>query len=203
MPSMTRTVVCTSAASLLLMGVTAAVATAAPAKPYECDNPGKTWYVVDNGASSIKLTHLKGYQAPPGGTLRLAKTAEVTKTYTAGITTSYSGSFSAKAIFAKAESTFGVSLAASGSRTSTQTETVEFTLAPSKVDREYAVWVANRVWTGDWLQERCSADRSTIERVARGRLKSFEVSLEGVALCPKTRYKSTSAPYKACAAAWG
>ncbi|MGQ0625321.1 MAG: hypothetical protein ACT4PP_11825 [Sporichthyaceae bacterium] len=140
--------------------------------------------------------------ANPGGSIRITRTAEHERTITASVGAAFGGKFSARAILAKVEATYNVTLARTGTRTSRKSVQIEQSLGESKEDRYFAGWQGRRVWRGTWTQETCVGNGSGYEPSGQGSLKSFQVPLQGVALCPASRYAKGSLPYKACVGAW-
>ena len=190
-----------SAAVLAIAAPVALTTSSATAAPTLCE-PNTKWMTVSGSATKV-LTHVKGYQLPPGGTLTLTRNAEWTRTLTAGIKVSTGATVSADGVIGKAEAKYDVELAASGSATKKTSESVTFSLAGSKKDRYYAPWAGRRYWTGSYARKRCSSDGKSIITTATGRWRSYQVNLEGAALCPASRYATGSLPYKACKATWG
>jgi hypothetical protein len=200
--SMLRKISPSVAAGALLMAAPVAFVTSpAAAAPTVCE-PNTSWWKVSGSATRV-LTHSRGYQLPPGGRLTLTKSAEWTRTLTAGIKVSTGATVSADGVIGKAEAKYDVELAASGSATKKTSESVTFSLAGSKKDRYYAPWAGRRYWTGSYARKRCSSDGKSILTTASGRWRSYQVNLEGAALCPASRYATGSLPYKACKATWG
>lgn len=175
----------------------------AAAGPTQCD-PGHSWVRITSVRKPYKLTHVRGYQSPPGGSKEITKTIASTSSIAAGRTISGEVKVSAGTVLAKAEAKAGVNLANNKERTITESLTVKDTLAASSRDRYYAAYVAYRRFNGSWEKRQCNSRGTGSSRVAYGRWRSFRpnVWVEGIALCPASRYRSGSAPYKACKAAW-
>ncbi|MGB7980857.1 MAG: hypothetical protein WCF36_08720 [Candidatus Nanopelagicales bacterium] len=87
--------------------------------------------------------------------------------------------------------------------TSTKSQSVTFALSSSKKDRYYAAYAGRKAWSGSWQRKLCSSNGQTVTTTASGSWKSYQTNLEGVALCPATRYSSSSLQYKACKVTWG
>lgn len=190
-------------ASVLVAAPTLVLSQPAAAVPTQCD-PNNTWIVIKSVKKPYHLTHVRGYQSPPGGSKEISRTIESTSRVTAGITTYGEGTVKAGKVIAEAELKAGVSLADNTEATVTSSITVKDTLAASSKDRYYAAYVATRRFHGSWEQRRCNGSGTEYSRVAYGTWKSFRpnIYVEGIALCPASRYKTGSAPYKACKAAW-
>lgn len=176
------------------------VASAPPASAYTawCD-PYSVSYVT-TGTSSRRLTHVSGYHLPPGGALSITRSAEFTTQLTAGVTLSAGAEVSASSVIASAKATYGVSLAASGSVTSKSAQSVTSSIAASSRDRYYAAYAGRRYWKGSWTKYTCRGGVPV--ETARGTWRSFQTHLEGIALCPASRYSTSSLAYKACIRTW-
>jgi hypothetical protein len=188
------------AATALAVGTMAVVASPAAAAPTICD-PHETW-IHTTGSASYVLTHVKGYQLPPGGSVRITKTAEFTKQLSAKVTVSTGAEVSASGVIASAKVTAGVALEAAGSVTSRSSQSVEVSLAASSSDRYYAAYAGRRYWNGKFSKYLCSGDGRSTRVISSGSWQSFQSHLEGTALCPASRYSSGSLPYKACKQTW-
>lgn len=140
--------------------------------------------------------------ANAGGSIRITRTAEHERTITSSVEAAFGGKFSARAILAKVEATYNVTLARVGTSTSRKSVQIEQSLGASKKDRYFAVWQGRRVWQGKWTEETCIGNGSRYEFSGQGSLKSFQVPLQGAALCPASRYPKGSLPFKACVGAW-
>lgn len=185
----------TAASTFALLG-----APAASAVPTVCDRYS-SWLKTSGGRSYV-ITHVRGYHAPPGGSVKLTKSASWERTLSSGITHTAGGTVSAGGVIAKAEATYSVNLANAGSKTSTSTQSVEFTLGSSSRDRYHAVYAGRRYWKGSWRKYQCNGNGTGSKVVAYGNWRSFQSHLEGAALCPASRYNAGTLPYKACKLTW-
>lgn len=186
--------------ALLSSTLIAATGTVAVAVPTECE-PNSSWYKT-TGDYSYRLTHWKGYQLPPGGSLTLTKSATYQEQLTAGIKISAGGSVSASGIIAKAEAHFNVELAANKSKTTTDSVSVSATVVASDRDRYYVAWAGNRYYNGSWYRYQCNGDGTDSSQTGYGTWRSFRSYAEGMALCPAKRYAEGSWMYKACKKVW-
>lgn len=193
--AVTATIAVTTASTFALLGTPAAAAA-----PIVCE-ANSSW-LKTSGSRSYVLTHVRGYHSPPGASIKLTKSASWERTLTSGITQSGEVSVSASGVIAKAEATYRVNLASSGSKTSTSSQSVVFTLGSSSKDRYYAVYAGRRYWKGSWDKYRCNGYGTAYNLVAWGSWRSFQSHLEGAALCPASRYATGTLPYKACKLTW-
>jgi hypothetical protein len=175
----------------------------AAAVPTQCE-PDSAWIVITNIKKPYRLTHVRGYQSPPGGSKQISRTIASTSRIAAGVTAYGEGTVKVGKVLTEAEATAGVSLANNSETTTTGSVTVTDDLAASSKDRYYAGYVATRRFSGSWEKRRCNGSGTEYSRVAYGKWRSFRpnIYVEGIALCPASRYKTGSAPYKACKAAW-
>jgi hypothetical protein len=182
--------------------VAGVIVTSAPAEAAGCTT-GSSYFAV-GGSRSYKITHVKGYQAPPGGSYTITKSASFQRQLSSSLTTSAGVKVTAgtdiKAVLATAEAQFSVDLAVAGAVTSTYSESVSATLAASSRDRYYAAYAGRRYWVGWYSKYTCYY--GSYEKVGEGKWRSFQSALEGVALCPASRYTTNSLPYKACMLTW-
>lgn len=190
-------------ASVLVAAPTLLLSQPAAAEPTKCD-PNNTWIVIGNVRKPYKLTHVRGYQSPPGGSKEISRTISSTGTVSSGITKYGEGTVKVGKVLAEAEAKAGVNLAENKETTVTTSLTVTDKLAASSKDRYYAAYVATRRYRGTWEKRRCNGSGTADSRVAYGKWRSFRpnIYVEGIALCPSSRYKTGSAPYKACKAVW-
>lgn len=190
------------AASLMLAVPALVIGQPAAAVETKC-SPDNTWIVIKSLKKPYKLTHVRGYQSPPGGSKSITKKVEVSSRITSGVTKYGEGTVSAGKVIAQAEIKAGVNLADATETTTTLTQSVTDNLAASSKDRYYAAYVATRHYHGSWEKRRCNGSGTDYKRVAYGTWRSFRpVYVEGIALCPASRYRTGSAPYKACKATW-
>lgn len=177
----------------------AALAAPAFAQPTVCDYRGQTWYET-SGSSSYVITHVTGYHVSPGSSISVTKTASWEKSLTAGISVTTGATISASGIIASAEASLSVSLSASGTATYAGSESITGTVSSATVDRYYAAYAGRRYYTGSWTKKYCNL--TSVSTVGSGSWRSFQSNLEGIALCPASRYASTSLAYKACKLTW-
>ncbi len=188
--------------SFSLVSVVGVTMTAAPAQAAGCA-PGAS-YVVVGGSPRYTVTHVSGYHAPPGGSYKLTKSASYERRLSSSLTLSTGLKVTAgtdiKAVLATAEAQYGVNLAVEGALTSTYSQTVEAVLGSSSSDRYYAAYAGRRHWIGWFSKYECFY--GSYEKVQEGTWRSFQSPLEGIALCPASRYASSSLAYKACRLTW-
>jgi hypothetical protein len=198
MSRITRVARATTAA--IVVAAPIAFADAAHAVAVVCDVKGSTTYSV-TATPTDTITHLKGYQLGPGTSITTSRTATFVKQLSAGVTTTTGATVSADTILAKAEVSAGVTLAANASVTTTNSVSVSATISASSSDRYYAAYQTKRSWSGTWKKSVC---QTTYYSVSSGTWHSFSaVELEGLPLCPASRYAVNSLPYKACKGTWG
>lgn len=180
-----------------------ALAPPAAAGTTACD-PNHSWVRITSLRKPYKVTHVDGYHLPPGGEKVIKKSIGATSKIVAGRTISGEVAVSAGKVIAKAEAKAGVNLANNKEHTATQAVEVTDTLASSSDDRYFAAYVASRRFNGSWEKRQCNSRGTDSSRVAYGTWRSFRpnVTVQGIALCPASRYPRRSAPYKACKAAW-
>lgn len=196
-----RTAVAIVSTTLLAAGTLAAPVAALPSPPIGPCDPGTQWYTVE-GNPSFALTHVTGYQAPPGGEVTVTRTAELVRTLTASVEAGVEAKVSAGAILAKAESKYHVTLAAAGTVTKKTTESLSYRVSSSTKDRYYALYSGRRYWSGVWKLNRCANNGQSDYVIDSGNWSSFQANIEGGALCPATRYKKGTLAFKACKTTW-
>lgn len=191
-----------AAASLTGLGLAmpAGQAAAAPgvvSAPTVCE-PGRAWYRLSSASSSYKVTHVSGVSVAPGSTFEETRTISHERTLTSGVTHSGSAKVSGGTVLANAEAQYGVNLANDKARTNAYSVSRKVTLKSGSTQRRYALFNGRKYWTGRFVKNQCSSDGKRYWQAANGTWRSYMTQQTGSALCPKSRYTSSTLEYKAC-----
>jgi hypothetical protein len=108
------------------------------------------------------------------------------------------GQASGNAILAKAAATYKITLSANGSATYKKSVTVTDTIAAQPYQRHYVAWRGNVYSSGYWQLHQCNNTGSASSVINKGAWHSFGGVVDGLDICPHTRYKSNTPEYKAC-----
>lgn len=171
------------AAPVVVLGA----ATSAEAYPIICD-PGTSWTKVGSPTRVNQVTHMKGMENFTGSTATRTATASRVTTIEASVSTTYSVSAEVSAsIFkvfsAKASSSFGITVAAKGSKTNTSSESVTWTMKPGD---SYVFYAGSRKVTAHWTRYRCNGNGTDFSVTSSGSAKSFYGTTEGGVACKAT-----------------
>ena len=150
---------------------------------------------ITSKSNTRTVTHAQYFSIPAGGGGKVSKTVEKGGSVTASVTYSSTTEASAKAIIGELSESVGVTLAASGTKTKTTSETVEVTVSSGK----YAFFSGVKKFKGNWTSTKCNSGGTSIIK-SNGSAISFAVPASGAAKCSSS-YASSSFEYKAKAIA--
>ncbi|MHA6966495.1 hypothetical protein ACX5K5_02090 [Glutamicibacter bergerei] len=167
----------------LAVGDESNLAIATPAA-ISCGGYSGTYYDVTNVTKVKKVTHASKHYNGTSSNSTATYTSAKQLTLTAGLTYSTGGSASFNTVVAKFEGTTGLSLAASGARTSGSTLSISATIKPKK----YVVVAAgNSEVTGKWKKNYCASGNSGLIVQATGTGKSHAIRETATVQCDLTQ----------------
>lgn len=155
-------------------------APAAWAAPTICE-PGTIRYRVPTSSTNGRLNGgMVVATIPPGGSATKRVTTETT--FSASVTASAEGSFSAGIIITKAEAKVGFQLQASGSMT--VIHTVEMTARNNTSGyHDWIFWDGEKTANGTWVKERCSNTGTVWTQALSGPWRSWNIQIHGAIRC--------------------
>ncbi|MGB7981723.1 MAG: hypothetical protein WCF36_13150 [Candidatus Nanopelagicales bacterium] len=186
-------------ATLVLAALMAPVAPAA-AGALMCE-PGSSWEQI-TGTPTDTLTHITGYQAPPGGSLP-GLTADATVRLTAAVEGRGIGARDAAGIIDRAATQLSVRLAPLGQATSLRDVPILKSTRASSRDTYYAAFAGRQVWRGDWVRHQCASEGRSTRVVASGTWQSYGPQFTDLVTCPAQKQPQESLAQKACRETWG
>lgn len=144
----------------------------------QCDGPD-TWYTVSSVVKPKKMTHLERYYNGSGATMSTSFTATMQTQLTASVTVSQSVSVEAGVVIGKLSGTAGVSLAASGQKTSGTSVGISANLPNGKALVAYR---GNVQVSGSYTKHSCSRAGASESRYTNS-AKSFSGAETGAQRC--------------------
>ena len=167
-------------ASALALTVVVVAAPAAWAVVTICE-PGTIRYRVPTSSTAGRLNGGAVIATiPPGGSATKSVTTQTT--FSASVTASAEGSFSAGIIITKAEAKVGFSLQASGSRTVIHTVSLTANNNTSNY-HDYIFWDGEKTASGQWVKERCSSNGTVWTQALSGPWRSWHLQIFGAIRC--------------------
>ncbi|WP_067502893.1 hypothetical protein [Actinoplanes sp. TFC3] len=171
-------------------GLTSVAAHAAPASPTMCE-PNMQSIKMTSTSSTRTVTHAKYFSIPAGGGGEVSRTVEKVGSITASVSYSSTTEVSAKAIIGELSESVGVTVAASGTKTKSTSETVKVTVSSGK----YAFFSGVKKFKGKWTSSKCNSSGTKVIK-SNGSAVSFAVPADGAAKCSSS-YATSSFEYKA------
>ena len=142
-------------------------------------SPGDVDYYITSSSKNILFTHKFVYATLAPGASG-ARTSTYTTSYTSSVTVSGSAKFSAGIILAQAETTIGMQLQDSGTKTSTSSFTLTAHNGTSQY-HDYVWFEGTRRGVGTWKSNNCVAGRE--KPYGSGTWGSWQAQYSGVINC--------------------
>jgi hypothetical protein len=169
----------------------------ASAAPLICET-GDRYATISGISKTYVVTHVGGVQLAPYTTFSQSVTVAKIDSVTAGINGTVTASAKADFILAAAAASASVTLHASGTSTVQTSISRTWTITNnSSSDREYALYVGTLRVTGQYAYRTCLYPGTAWSSWDYGSWKSWTVRIDGTAMCPRSRYASSTLQYKA------
>ncbi|WP_405907458.1 MULTISPECIES: hypothetical protein [unclassified Streptomyces] len=182
---LTATMATTGIAALLLVGLPAGVASAAP---IVCE-PGykhATWTDMSKG---WKITHAKQYSIPSGGTGTFTKSVTYRVTASSGREVTAGASYSASWVISSMDAQVSGTLTKAGEKTKETTESVTYNFNKSGV---YVAFQGVKKVSGYYKAKTCNSAGTGWTKVGYGKARSWVVDGEGGVKCTETPAAGTA-----------
>lgn len=155
-----------------------------------CGGFSGTYYTVNNVTKIKKVTHASKHYNGTSSNSKASYSSAKQSTLTAGLTYSTGGSASFNTVRAKLEGSSRLDLAASGSKTSGSTLSIDATIKP----RKYVVVTAgNTEVTGKWKKNYCASGNAGLVVKASGTGKSHAIRETATVQCDLSQPKGSLA----------
>lgn len=194
--------------AVLLAVIGLAVSPAAADAASTCHSLGETYWII-SGSRKTELTHVQGWQIPPGASSHKDRTVAMSVRLSASV--GYTSGVKVEAttpakVLGHVEGHFDVNVAASGELTRSTSETVGYKVPKATKDRYFAMYSGRTTYRGSWTYGRCDGD---FWHIKKGKYRSYgtaELTGGGLCIVGKTQRKSAydkgTAPYTACQQTW-
>lgn len=164
------------------------------AAPTACDTPNRTISTTlsnYSGSFSGGVTHASRVENYTGSNSTRTISTTYQRQLAASISVSSSVSADAGAVFAKLSATAGVTVAANGSKTTTFTDSVTYTMASGD---SYIFFAGEKKYSASFTQNRCNSSYQVV--TSTGTVRSYSIHTEGGVGC-KQAPSSTSLAFQA------
>lgn len=179
------------AATLFAVGVAGVAAYVGECNDSQLDT------TVSNLQATWVMTHdVVGVSIAPGSSFTRSITESLVTTITASVNYSTTVTAEASAVIAKASAAESISLKLEGAQTTSTSITKSWSFTnTSTSQRQYGIMHYTKKVTGQYAQRTCS--RTEVWQAWRyGSFVTWQSEWDASALCPRTRYATTSPEYK-------
>ncbi|WP_371547742.1 hypothetical protein OG266_20800 [Streptomyces sp. NBC_00554] len=182
---LTATMATTGIAALLMVGLPAGVASAAP---IICE-PGYKHATWTSLSSAWVITHAKQINIPQDGTGKYTKSATYRSTVSSGREITAGASYSAQWVISSMDAHVSGTLTKAGEKTKETSESVEFNFNKSGT---YVVFSGVKKASGYWEAKTCNGSGTGYGKKAYGKARSWSVQTEGGVKCTEAPARGTA-----------